>query len=266
LSADDYARMAAWGANVVRIALNQDFWLAGAARHDPGYAARVDQNVAWANGAGMDVVLDLHWSDRGDLAEPNPGQQLMADDNSLRFWSEVAARYQENPRVLFELYNEPHDVSWQLWQRGGMTEEGWRAAGMQALYDAVRATGATNLVIVGGLDWAFDLSGVPTHPIAGYNLVYATHAYDFAGKNTPLDWARSFAALAEQAPIFVTEFGDFGCAPELVQTMVDYWERTQLSWSAWAWYDGGCEFPSLISDWAGTPNPVGEVIRAALSR
>ena len=35
---------------------------------------------------------------------------------------------------------------------------------MQQLYDTVRATGAQNLVIIGGLNWAYDLSGVPAQP------------------------------------------------------------------------------------------------------
>src|SRR5262245_51392067 len=38
---DDFRKMAEWHANVVRIALNQDFWLAGATLHDPSYQDRV---------------------------------------------------------------------------------------------------------------------------------------------------------------------------------------------------------------------------------
>ena len=66
--------------------------------------------------------------------------------------------------MLFELYNEPHDVSWRVWKSGGDAGDGCQAVGMQQLYDAVRATGAENLVIIGGLDWAYDLSGVPGEP------------------------------------------------------------------------------------------------------
>ena len=110
---------------------------------------------------------------------PSKGcQQVMADINSKTFWTEVATRYKGDGRVLFELYNEPHDVPWTTWQKGGTTGSGWEVVGMQQLYDAVRAAGADNLVIVGGLNWAFDLSGVATNRIAGYNIVYATHPYD----------------------------------------------------------------------------------------
>ena len=42
--------------------------------------------------AGMDVILDLHWSDRGDLGNQGPGQQRMADQNSITFWTQVAGK------------------------------------------------------------------------------------------------------------------------------------------------------------------------------
>ena len=96
---------------------------------------------------------------------PSKGcQQLMADTNSVTFWSEVAARYKDDGRVLFELYNEPHDVTWTSGRTAARPASGWEAVGMQQLYDAVRAAGAENLVIIGGLDWAFDLSGVADEP------------------------------------------------------------------------------------------------------
>ena len=90
--------------------------------------------------------------------------------------------------MLFELYNEPFNVSWDIWRSGGATTGGWQAAGMQQLYDAVRASGAKNLVIIGGLDFAYDLSGVPANRIGGYNILYATHPYNYGGKMGTESW------------------------------------------------------------------------------
>jgi hypothetical protein len=115
----------------------------------------------------------------------------MPDANSVTFWSEVAARYRDDGRVMFELYNEPHDVSWSVWKSGGAASDGFQAVGMQQLHDTVRATGAQNLVIIGGLDWAYDLSGVPANRIDGYNIAYATHPYNKPGRR-PYDWDRSW--------------------------------------------------------------------------
>ncbi len=160
LSAADFQLMATWKANVVRIALNQDFWIAESPLANADYPATVDAAVKWAEEAGMDVILDLHWSDAGTLGSCKSNcQQLMADTNSIGFWADVASRYKDDGRVLFELYNEPHDVPWNVWKSGGKTSGGWTAAGMQQLYDAVRGAGAENLVVIGGLNYAFDLIG-----------------------------------------------------------------------------------------------------------
>jgi hypothetical protein len=91
---EDFQLMASWNANVVRMALNQDYWLADSSLYAANYASTVDQVVAWAEAAGLDVILDLHWSDRGTVGScATACQQLMADPNSVRFWSDVATRY-----------------------------------------------------------------------------------------------------------------------------------------------------------------------------
>src|SRR5581483_11560151 len=116
--------------------------------------------------------------------------------------------YRDDGRVLFELYNEPHNVSWEIWRSGGDTGDGWQAVGMQALYDAVRATGAHNLVVIGGLDWGYDLSGVPSHRVAGYNILYSTHPYNNAGEKRSRLWDVYWGSLTATDPVLVTEFGD----------------------------------------------------------
>jgi len=60
LSERDFRLMAAWGANVVRLPLNQAFWLDDSPQFAAGYADLVDDAVSWAKAAGMDVILDLH--------------------------------------------------------------------------------------------------------------------------------------------------------------------------------------------------------------
>lgn len=272
LSASDFQRMVAWKANVVRMGLNQDFWNAASPLYDPAYAPLVDNVVALAESAGMDVILDLHWSDGGALGSCSPSsahgcQQKMPDANSLTFWSEVATRYRDDGRVLFELYNEPHDVSWDVWRSGGDTGDGWQAVGMQQLYDAVRASGAQNLVFVGGLDWAYDLSGVPSHRVDGYNIVYATHPYNNGSvEKRSRFWDRYWGFLTVMDPVVVTEFGDTGtaCSPTYSADLVAYADAHGAGWTAWAWFPGGCSFPALIDDWAGSPSAYGTVVRGAL--
>jgi endoglucanase len=272
LSLADFELMRGWNANVVRIALNQDFWLQGSSLYDPEYARRVADAVGWAEAAGLDVILDLHWSDAGVLGScaPEAGcQQKMPDQNSLAFWSQLAAHFGGDGRVLFELYNEPHDVPWEVWQSGGDTGDGWQAVGMQQLYDAVRATGAENLVVIGGLNWAYDLSGVPSHRIQGHDIVYATHPYSNPASpgRPPGDWSRAWGSLAHTDPVVVTEFGSLAdptCATDYGAQVMHYADTHFAGWTAWAWFPGGCEFPALIEDWDGTPSPSGALVKAAL--
>jgi endoglucanase len=286
LSTDDFNLMSSWGANVVRIALNQDFWLSGAALNDPGYPTEVDQAVQWAEEAGLDVILDLHWSDEGDLGAKDTNgrgrghsnQQPMADTNSIEFWSEVAAKYKDDGHVLFELYNEPHDITWDVWLKGGAAGP-FVAAGMQELYDAVRATGANNIVIAGGLSYAFDLSGVGASGsyIKGYNVMYATHPYLLSGAgNAQSSWEGSFGHLetTDFAPVIATEFGDGrnNCTGDWDGQLIAFADAHHMSWTAWAWFGGastttdpqGCRFPALIVDWSATPSVQGLVVRGAL--
>jgi hypothetical protein len=166
--------------------------------------------------------------------------------------------------VLFELYNEPKVIPWEVWLSGGSVDD-FTAVGMQQLYDAVRSTGATNLVIVGGIDWAYDLSGVADHPVQGYGILYATHPYDFSNKQ-PSDWDRAWGFLTSTAPVIVTEFGSLtdSCPTAYSKQLIEYADAHEASWTAWAWYVGGCKFPSLITNWSGTPSPSGEVVKAAL--
>ena len=259
----DYQIMKSWGARLVRIALNQDFWLPGAAKHNGAYVGNVDQAIQQARQLGLDVILDLHWSDKGNLQEANPGQQRMADQNSITFWTDVAAKYKGDGRVLFELYNEPHDVSWDVWLSGGSSGDGFNAVGMQQLYNAVRATGADNLVIIGGLDYAFDLSGVPGHRVQGYNIVYASHPYDYPNKQ-PANWEKAWGFLAATDPVALTEFGTFNCSTSYYSQLIQAADAKKVSWTAWAWYPGGCGFPSIINDWNGTPSDPGKIVKAAL--
>ena len=68
----------------------------------------------------------------------------------------------------------------------------------------------------------------------------------------------------ESDPIFVTEFGSFNCNPWYAQQLIDYADQWGLSWSAWAWFPGGCGFPAMIDDWSGTPSATGQIVRTAL--
>jgi hypothetical protein len=294
LSDIDYSWMQMqWNANVVRIPLNQDYWLSDSPIVDTSYPTTIDQQISWAEAVGMDVILDLHWSDTGNygiLSLDSNGQahcsnstsgncqQTMPDAHSVTFWQQVASRYKGDPHVLFELYNEPNiggympsSGNWSTWLSGN---SGGFEHGMQELYNTVRATGAQNLVIVGGLAWAFDLSGVSSNPVNGTNILYATHPYQTDQES---QWDAKFGSLSQTYPIIATEFGDRSgsCSTAYPSDFIAYANKkrsgtnppNELSWTAWAFYvaSNTCTFPALINDWQQyTPTAQGQVVMQGL--
>lgn len=292
LSSQEFQTMKSWGMNVLRLPLYQRYWLRdlisdGVTYDNEAYQALIKGIVERANAAGLAVILDLHTSDRGDPNFPSlvSDIQQMADvAHSIPFWKEVAAAYKGNGSVVFQLYTEPNQIDWELWRNGGIVPGGdtyppqssgieFEAAGMQDLYDAVRSVGADNLVIVNGLHWGYDLSGIPEYALDGYNIVYATHPYDYPDKQ-PDSWWDSWGFLTETYPVMIAEFGDYTCNENgYYNKILDFADQHQLSWLAWAWWappegreDMICGFPTLITDWAGTPSPTGQVVRARLQQ
>lgn len=262
-----------WHANIVRIPLSQDFWFGkGPGQTDDGtaYRALVRQVVTAGEADGAYVLLDLHWSDRNVWGQ-DIGQHKMPDEHSLAFWNSLAPVYANEPGVLFDLYNEPHDVTWSTWQNGGQVADhrgrggkdvAYQAIGMQTLVDAVRATGAKNVIVAGGLDWAYDFSGILNgHALndpTGSGILYSEHTYPFKG-DTVAQWARKMNRMAQKYPIFV---GEFGSGPTNRNgTSGANWVQQTLSvihaqgWSFTAWSFHPTAGPSLILDWNYTPTP-----------
>jgi endoglucanase len=290
---DDVAAIRSWGANVVRLPISQTFWLAGNKQYDPTYRDRVVDAVKKARALGLAVILDNHASDRGDVQfSGTPDGQQMPDLNiSVPFWKDVAATFKDDGGVILELYNEPHEITWDMWLNGGdiptgphypggPVREAYRAVGMQQLYDAVRGAGAKNLVLIGGTHWGYFLDGVPTHRVNGYNIVYSAHPYDWPDKQ-PDTWESSFGMLTATDPVIIGEFGAYDCSKlSYYRAVLDYADRKGMSWIAWAWWtpppvsagysaaqraEEICHFPALITDWDGTPSGSGQLIKERLA-
>ena len=80
-------------------------------------------------------------------------------------------------------------------------------------------------------------------------------------------WDQDWGFLTATDPVIVTEFGSSAnCSGSWNQQLIDYTAARGVSWTAWAWYPGGCQFPALIDNWAGTPTAAGQVVKAALAK
>jgi endoglucanase len=269
-----------WGANFIRVPLGEQLWLSSSCSYDPSYESKVDAAVQSITSRGMVAMLDLHFNTITACGTGAP--QMMADaPNALTFWSQVGARYQNNPLVAFELYNEPHDISDAVWLDGGTvttpTGTTFQAAGMQQMYDAVRSTGAQNLVFVSGTHWANDWPS--TAPISGTNVVYGVHAYTCPGlpppncaAATPYDPSSildPWVTPGQSYPVMVTEFGwPAKNDGRYLNNVVSYANGQGWGWSVFAW-DGTTagQFDlasSILSDGTVEPDPTGMPVLLAM--
>ncbi|MCU1363195.1 MAG: 1,4-beta-glucanase [Acidimicrobiaceae bacterium] len=240
--------MKSWYVNAVRIPLNEDCWLginvppkfSGAV-----YRAAIERLVQQLSTQGIVAILDLHWSAPGSA--PAESQQEMPDTHSVAFWRSLAETFRTNARVVFELYNEPNAVAWQCWVSGCQMPGGWRSVGMQTLINVVRETGASQPVIVDGLQWANDLSGWLSHPLIDpkHQLVAGFHVYPQNSCVTATCWETTVATVAKTVPVIATEVGEDDCSGAFFTKFVDWANRRRISVLAWTWNDNqGCR--SLI--------------------
>ena len=276
--ATSIAAMASWRINAVRIPLNEDCWL-GINGVNPTHGGKTyrDAIVAYVkllNKVGIVGILDLHWNAPGTAL--SQGQQVMADaDHSPAFWTSVATTFLDMPGVMFDLYNEPKDVSWTCWKSGCTAPDGWQTVGMQPLINAVRATGATQPIIAAGLNYANDLSGWLaaglTDPL--HQLVAGLHMYDSGAHgycNTPTCWNATVAPVAAHVPVITTELAEFDQRSTFVTGYMDWAEGQaaaghNVSYAAWSWDVAlGVGGPSLVASYDGTPTAFGSGYRSYL--
>lgn len=269
-----------WKANCIRLPIGDNFYSGkGPHQNDGGmkYRQLVEDAVNLVATHGGYIVLDLH-----DFRAPK--------GEHVAFWQEVAAKYKNHPAVLFELFNEPHGISWEVWRNGGKVTDkkksdviaendqplnSFDSVGMQKLLETVRATGAKNIVIAGGLDWGYDLSGVTggfaLEDKSGNGVMYSSHVYPWKR-----NWQTRFLAAAEKHPIFIGEVGaeqeKLSFIPKEAQEDPATWvpdmlatiQKHKLNWTAWSFHPKAA--PKALKDWNYTPTEYwGEHVKKALA-
>lgn len=279
------AAIAQWHVNVVRITPNEDCWL-GINGVNPAYSGDIYRTtivnfVNLLHSYGIYAIIDLHSNAPGNYLADNG--QVMADaDHASAYWQSVATTFKSDPAVIFEPYNEPHISTmdaqttnpWQCWRDGCTVTvvygEGnqiiattpWQGVGMQSLINTIRSTGATNPIMLAGLNWSQDLTQflqyLPTDP--QQQLIASYHNYMWPGsRNTPAYWNSVIAPIAQQMPVVTGEFGEKDCQARFVNQYMAWADAHNVSYLPWVWVPWGCGGDGLLSDWAGTPSAYGQV-------
>ena len=251
-----------WHADAVRIPLNEDCWLGingVPTQFATGtYQSTIVAAVSALNSAGFYVILDLHWNAPGGRVAK--GQELMADtDHSPAFWSSVAETFRTNSSVMFDLYNEPHGISWSCWRDGCQVPQGWHAAGMQSLVDAVRATGATQVLLLGGLGYSNDESGWSAYEPADpdHELAASLHVHNVDACVDASCWTAEVGPLTHVVPVVATEVGERDQGSSMVDAFIG-WANTYgvgvLGWEYTRPYASALEqdFARVLTAGAGT--------------
>lgn len=270
-----------WKANCIRLPVRDDFWAGcGPWQNDGGakYRQLVEDVVNLCGGFGAYLVLDLHVY-RAPL-EPH-----------AQFWKEASTRFKNHPAVLFDIINEPHDISWSVWRDGGKVTSEKKAAnaiaensqplqsvesiGMQRLVDLIRGNGSRNIIIAGGLDWGYDLTGVlrgfALSDQTGNGIMYSTHVYPWKS-----GWQEKFLDIAARHPVFLGELGadanklsfiplERQEAPATwVPDMLGVIQKYRLNWTGWSFHPTAS--PRILLDWSYAPTPFwGEHVKRALA-
>lgn len=277
--------IADWKANAVRIPLNEECWLGTSniqsAYAGSNYVTAVKDLVARVKAHGMTPIVELHWT-WGQYTGNSAGcsdvhascQKPMPDAQyTPAFWTSVANTFKGDQSVVFDLFNEPYPdratstatQAWQCWRDGGNCPGiGYQVAGMQSLVDAVRSTGARNVVLAGGLAYSNDLSQWLTYKPADPtgNLAAAWHVYNFNTCSNESCWNSTLAPVAAQVPLVAGEIGENTCSHGFVDQVMKWFDDRQLSYLGWTWNAWDCSSgPSLITSYDGTPTAYGTGLR-----
>lgn len=171
-----------WKLSVIRAAMGVE--PEGAYLSDPETAKQqVYTIVDNAIDAGVYVIVDFH--------DHAAHEKL---DHAIAFFSEVAAKYAGEPNLIYEPYNEPQGVGWDVVKPYH-----------EAVVAAIRAQDGEAPIILGTPNWSQDVDKATEDPVDGTNLLYTLHYYACTHRS----WLRQRGdvALARGMALFVTEFG-----------------------------------------------------------
>ena len=214
-----------WKATIVRAAMGVE---------DPG--GYLDNNVSNKNRVitivdaaideGLYVIIDWH----SHHAEDNTNE-------AVSFFEEMADLYGEYDNVIYEIYNEPLDVSWSA------TIKPYA----DSVISAIRAIDPDNLIVVGTPEWSQRVDLAAADPITNHsNIAYTLHFYTIYHQQWLRD--RASAALDDGIALFITEWGSIGYSQ--VDSEANEWMtwcfENKISHCNWAVNDKEEEWSILV--------------------
>ncbi len=166
---------------------------------------------------GIYVIVDWH----SHSAHENT-------DEAIAFFREIATLYGDKPNIIYEIYNEPLEVSW----------DSVIKPYADTVIKAIREIDTNNIIVVGTPRWSQDVDVASNNPITGKNIAYALHYYASTHKQELRDKASK--AIEKGCALFVTEFGtceyngDGHIDYEENKYWFDFMDKNKISWCNWS--------------------------------
>ncbi len=176
---------------------------------------KIEAVVQGAIDNGIYVIIDWH------------SHELHLDE-AKAFFAEMAKKYGNHPNVIYEIFNEPVNDSWEIVKKYSIE-----------VIKAIRENDPDNVILVGSPHWDQDIHLVADDPIQGFsNLMYTVHFYAATHKKELRD--RSDYALKKGIPIFISECAGMeasGNGPidyESWNEWIEWMEANNISWVCWS--------------------------------
>jgi endoglucanase len=209
----EFDAMKSYGADFVRFQISHPGLDTGSPLYSTSYLDSLMSGVKLARQNGFTVVLSVQ--DQPPSGETPSLARPLPDAATVAIWQRLAPKFASDTGVMYELFNEPFKSA---------TPEGWAAwqAAMQPAIDAIRASGARNIIVVEGLGMGHRLDGAPAlHDPTG-QLAYGIHPYFWKGYVTPAAWDRYFGDFAQNHVVMSTEWNALSkkesiCRPDYPQ-------------------------------------------------
>lgn len=204
-----------WDIQLIRAAMAVE--LEGYLENPEREKNKVKEVIEAAIDLGIYVIIDWH----DHHAEDHLSQ-------AKHFFSEIAREYGQHPNIIYELYNEPLDVSWSKVLKPYHEE----------VIASIRQHDPDNIIVLGTPTWSQRVDLAAEDPVEGNNLAYTLHFYAGTHRQELRDKAE--IAMNKGLALFVTEFGttdangDGPVYKEETAKWMEFMDLHKLSWANWS--------------------------------
>lgn len=166
---------------------------------------------------GIYVIVDWH--------DHNAQQH---EKEAIAFFSQIAEQYGDHPNIIYEIYNEPLQISW---------EDSVKPYSERVISE-IRKIDSNNIILAGSPTWSQDVDIASANPLEFDNIAYTLHFYAATHKQYLRNKAQ--LALNRGVALFVSEFGTCESTGngfldyEETNTWLNFLEENKISWVNWS--------------------------------